>query len=772
MDADLEDYYRYRRHSDISAIPAAVPEFLESLEIYDRPEIQKGFVHSTQSWSEAALILEDIRCPACLWLNERHLRHQPGVLEVAIDTTTQRMRVRWNPEVTRLSKILEAVAEIGYIAHPYDARHSEELNSKRRRRSIERLIFAGLFGMMSMNLSIATYILGGADEAGNLPLWQGIGRWVGLFISIALLVYPAQDFWIGAWRDLRRKRLGMDVPIVLGLSAAFLGSLYTMMTGLGEVYFDSIAMFVFFVLLARHFETGGKVRAMAHMDRLSRAIPQLVYRRSQDHLEWEQVPVLDLAAKDIVRVLPGETVPVDGVITEGKSSFNEALLTGESLPVAKGMGDPVIAGSINGEQPVFVAVQKLGQDTMLDTIRRLVDRGLEQKPRSAQLADSVSRLFIAAILVISVFTSLTWYFIDPQAWLPNTIAVLIVTCPCALALATPVALAVSAGRFVEMGVLPLKMNALEALARTDIIAFDKTGTLTTGRPEVIATKSLASLTEGDALRIAAAISLVSEHPLARALRDACPEPGLSVEQVDNIPGEGMTAILDGRRYWLGRLAFIRRQVSLSAEAKVILDRCRDHAYSLSVLADEDGVQAVFSFTDNLRSGAQELVRLLKDQGIETLAILSGDTNENVSRTAKALGIDWSQGGMLPADKLAWVQAHQAEGRSVLMFGDGINDAPTLAAANASVSLTGATDMANLSSDFILLGDDLSALANARRLAATTQANIRQNMLWAVVYNLVAVPFAALGFVPPWLAAIGMSASSLIVVLNALRLKRT
>lgn len=771
VDAGLTDYYKYRKHSDIANSTSVVPDILKNLEIYDRPEIQKGFVVSNQDWSEAALVLEDIRCSACLWLNERHLRHQAGVLDVVIDSTTQRMRVRWDPKITRLSDILKAIADIGYIAHPYDARHNDELNAKRKRRSIERLIFAGLFGMMVMNFSFATYVMGGVNEHGQLPLWESIGRWMSVFITTLLLAYPAQDFWIGMWRDLKLRRLGMDVPIVVGLSVAFLGSVQTTLTGRGEIYFDSIAMFIFFVLLARYFETKGKVRAMAHMDHLSRAIPQLVYRRKKEGADWDQVSVLDLCENDIVRVLPGETVPVDGIIFDGKSSFNEALITGESLPVVKASGDSVIAGSINGDQPVFVAVQNAGQETALDTIRRLVERGMEKKPRSAQLAERVSRVFVVAILLIALVTGVTWYFLDPQAWLSNTIAVLIVTCPCALALATPVALAVSAGRLVEMGVLPLKIDALESLARADVAAFDKTGTLTKGQPELLALRSTGLMDTSLSLKIAAAISSASEHPLAKALKKACPEPGILIEEAKNVPGEGILAKLQGHSYSLGRLDFVQRNLSIPVEIKALLEETFNEQNSLSVLADEKGIQAIFSFSDNLRPGARQLIERLKDQGLDALVILSGDTRESVERVANTLEVANFQGGMLPADKLAWVLDRQAEGRRVLMFGDGINDAPTLASADVSISLTGATDLAHISSDFILLGDDLSVLAKARLLAIKTQANIRQNMSWAVSYNLLAVPFAALGFVPPWLAAIGMSGSSLFVVVNALRLKR-
>lgn len=768
VDAGLDDFYQYRQPSSRGQSQAQVPDIIKNLEVYDRPELQKGFVHQGDSWNEASLILEDIRCPACLWLNERHIRHQPGIIEVAIDSTTQRMRVRWDPSQTTISAILKAITEIGYIAHPYDARLTEELQKKRNQRSVERLIVAGLFGMMVMNFSAATYILGG-NPADGLPLWESIGRWVSLAICGLLIAYPAQDFWIGAWRDFQHRKLGMDVPILLGISFAFVGSLVATITSRGDVYFDSIAMFVFFVLLARHFETAGKIKAMSHLDQLSRAIPQFAFKR-QDQ-EWIQVPVLDLVPGDTVRVLPGETVPVDGNITEGRSSFDESLLTGESTPVKKTIGDTAIAGSVNGDQPVQVSVGNSSSQNTLDSIRRLVDRGLERKPASAQLADQIARYFVIGILLIAFFTASYWLAVGNEDWLSSTIAVLIVTCPCALALATPVALAVGAGKFVESGILPLRMDALEPLAHADTIAFDKTGTLTTGRPGVINVEVSASDSWESANLIATTLSQASEHPLAQALKLYGPAPLIAATAVENIPGQGITGIVNGQQYWLGRREFVESRFPNADSAQLMFKRGIESGNSLAFLADHDHLVAVYQFSDEPRHGAEQLVQSLQDDGVKTITILSGDTQQHADRLAQELQIETAIGGMLPEDKLDWVHQRQQRGSTVLMFGDGINDAPTLAAADVSISLSSGTDLANLSSDFLLLGERLGLATTARKVARKINRNIKQNLAWALGYNTLAIPFAAMGYVPPWLAAIGMSASSLIVVANALRIKR-
>ncbi len=770
IDAGLDDYYRHRTDPAVSASRQLVPDFLSQVELFDRPEIQQDFVTHMGDTREAALLLDNIRCPACLWLNERHLRSLPGVIDVHIDDTTQRARVRWDPQTIRLSEILRAITDIGYIAHPYDATRSEQLNKLRRRRSTERLIFAAAVGMLVMNFSLATYFMADTGPAGELPLWIVIGRWTSLLLALLLLAYPGQEFFAAAWNDLRHRRLGMDVPVVLGLSAAFVGSLHATVTGQGEVYFDSIAMFIFLLLLARRLELRGKLSAADRLERLARITPRTASRLDESG-EVAAVSVNELAVGDHIRLLPGETLPVDGVLIAGSSSFNESLLTGEALPVLHQPGDALIAGSVNGEQAVTINVTHTVQHSAVSEIHHLVERGLEMRPRYALLAEQVAGWFVAVLLLIATATAVYWLWADPVNWLPSTIAVLIVTCPCALALATPVALAVSAGRFIDMGVLPLRMRALDALACSDQFVFDKTGTLTTGQAAVAAVIPIAGLDEDSCLRHAAALAAVSAHPVAHALRRQVPRPGLATSQVKNVPGAGIRATIEGREWRFGKPGFAAEHAALDEPTRAVIADGRTRGQLVSVLANAGGVQAVLLFDDPLRPGIKAMLAGLKDSGVQHLAILSGDARDTVQRLARQLGIEDAHGGLSPADKLAWTQAQQAQGRQLAMFGDGINDAPTLAAADVSISFADATDLANASSDFLILGDDAGALLDARRLARRTRRNIQQNFAWAVAYNLLAVPFAAAGWIPPWGAAIGMSVSSLLVVMNALRLQR-
>ncbi len=770
VEAGLADYYRYRADAAGRTTNAAIPDLLQQLEIYDRAEIQKGFVHCGGTWKEASLLLEDIRCPACLWLNERHLRRREGVLDVHIDGSTQRMRVRWDPQATRLSEILAAIAAIGYVAHPYDASHSEKLLAVRRRRSVERLLFAAVVGMMVMHFSIGSYVMGQPDAQGKLPLWVQVGRYTSLLATAALLVYPAQDFWAGAWRDLQNRRLGMDVPIALGLAMAFLSSGYATFTGRGDVYFDSIAMFVALVLLARHWETRGRTQAAERLDRLARATPRTARSRGGGDRAWRQTPVIDLAAGDAVRVLPGETVPVDGVIAEGTSSFDEAVITGEFQPVVHAPGEAVLAGSVNREQPITIEVTQTAEGTTLEQIRRLVDHGLEQRPRVALLADRAARWFVTAVLLIALGTATVWIYVDPALWLRNTIAVLIVTCPCALALAAPVALAVSAGRLIEIGVLPLRMSALDALARVDTVALDKTGTLTVGQPSLVEVTATGDYSAEECLERAAALACWSEHPIARALRAERPTPVHQAEMVDNTPGGGLLGRLQRIEWRLGNVSYVCPG-PLGPHIQRVVDRYRKDGHSVSLLSSSAGIQAVMAFSDTLRSGAENLVVSLKKLGIAQVAIVSGDGEASVRGLGMRIGADEIRADMSPRDKLRWLTECQRRGRRVLMLGDGLNDAATLAHADASASLSEATDLANASSDIVLLNNRLDALPAAIVLARETRHNIRRSLLWAFAYNALAVPAAAFGLVPPWLAAIGMSASSLLVVFNALRLRR-
>lgn len=768
VEAGHEDYYRYRDKPAPTAANEILPSFLQRAELYDKPEIQKEFVTATIDSREASLILEEIRCAACLWLNERHLRRIAGVLDVAIDYNSQRARVRWDPRLIRFSRILKAIAEIGYTAHPYNPAHREVLAADQKRRSIERIIFAAVIGMVVMNFSIASYIFGHPDTAGVYPLWIVIGRWTSLFAATSILLYPGQEFFFGMWQDLKNARLGMDAPIVLGLLTAWGGSAIATVTQRGEVYYDSIAMFVFLLLVARYRELQGRLVAAASLDRMAMVIPEIAQRLSEEG--EENVPVVELETGDRVLIRPGGKVPVDGVIAEGRSSFDESLLTGEAASVPRGVGERVLAGSINGNQPVVVRVTHCSAESTLSEINRLVERSLRSRPYYAELAQRAATWLVFVILLVATLTAAVWAWQDPAQLIQNVVAVLIVTCPCALALATPVAISLSAGRFTDLGLLPMRMSALEPFATSDLIAFDKTGTLTQGRPRLQIIESLSGLCENEIKRIAASLETASEHPFAQAFRDAYAGRKEAVQAMRVLPSSGVEGRVAGVQWQLGTPEFVTDISALQEAVWNRIQSLRGQGYSVVMLADERGPQALFGLMDPARPGLKNMMAKLRSDGIKRFVILSGDHMDSVARLAAQLDIEEFLGGLTPVEKLDWIRHAQAQGRRVIMIGDGINDAPTLAAADASVSFSQASKIAQVSSDFVIAGATLERVAAARRLAGETRRIILQNLSWALAYNLAAIPLAAMGYIPPWGAAIGMSLSSLLVVANSLRLR--
>ncbi len=764
-DSGLDDFYRFRGQSDPAEKTEVKPD---SLAVYDHPEVQKSFVRNVGEHREASLILEGIRCSACLWLNEQHLRKLDGIIDVQIDANSHQARVKWDPARLKLSAILAAVADIGFIAHPFDPTRREQLLKEQKSRSIERLLFAGFLMMPVMSFQIAGYWIGGPDEAGNYQLFESLGRWFMLLVVTIVLAYSGQDFFKGAWRDLKHKQLGMDVPVVLGLSTAWVGSAVSTVLGHGDVYFDSIVMFVFFVLLARVWELRGRLESANALDETLKIMPRTAMRIGPDGVA-EQVSVLDLLPGDKLRLLPGENVPVDGRLLSEASTFDESLLTGEAIPVLRQKGDMLVGGACNVDQPIEIEVTKnSGASTMME-IHQMIARGLNERPKYAQIADRIAPWFVGIVLVIALATLGFWLLYDPARALPNLIAVLIVTCPCALALATPVALAISASGFARLNVLPMRMTALEPLSKATVLAFDKTGTLTLGQPTLAAQWG-----PTNALPIAAQLEAKSEHPFARALRGELAKSGAVIDStlaVRNYPGKGVEAKIDGTKWRLGTEGFALSEAHiLPAAAESWRAAQLSHGRSVVTLADGNGLHAMFAFEDALRVGVADSLNELQKMGFHKITILSGDNAEAVQKLAEKLSISEAHGGLSPTEKLAWVQEQQANGERVVMVGDGINDAPVMTTADAAISFSGATELARQSADFVILGPDFKNLTKVFRLASATGRIIRQNLLWAAGYNLLAVPAAAFGYVPPWAAAIGMSVSSLLVVSNAMRLK--
>ncbi len=762
VDGGLTDYYRHRTASAPTG-REPVPAFLREAAVYDHPAVQKSFVRAEgEHVREAALILEGITCAACVWLNERHLAALPGVVSVHVNYATHRMRVRWDERRLKLSDILAAVTRIGYLAHPYDPGRSQQLLEQERKTMLRRLGLAGVMAAQVMVLAEALYL---GSDTGAESEFAGFFYWVSLLLTLPVLAYSATPFFRGAWNDLKHFRAGMDVPVVLGILGAFVASLWTTVTREGIVYYDSVTMFVFFLLGGRYFELRARTRAAEAAESLVRAVPATATRLVNSGEEI--VAVAELGPGDTVLVRPGETIPADGTVVTGRSSVDESLLTGESLPLAKDVGARVVGGSINVESPLTVRLTQVGSDTVLAAILRLLDRAQTEKPRLALLADRAAAWFAGAVLVVAALTALYWWQRDPSLWLPITVAVLVITCPCALSLATPTALTAATGALTRAGLLVTRGHALETLARATHFVFDKTGTLTEGKLRLLETRALSARTADECLRLAGALERHSEHPVARALRAAATGPLPGATDVSNTPGAGLQGVISNETYYIGTPAFVRKRAGATVNEN-LLASLRAAGGTVVILANREMPLAAFVLGDTLRPEARALVDTLKARGKQVL-LLTGDHEQAARRVSAELGIDEVAWGLSPADKLARVSALQERGAVVAMTGDGVNDAPVLARASVSIAIGGAADVAAASADMILLAPRLDALRTGLDTAGRTLAIVRQNLGWAIAYNFIAVPAAVLGYVTPWLAALGMSASSLLVVANSLRL---
>lgn len=760
--AGLDAYYDHRT-APANTARALVPPRIRELEIFDHPAVQQTFVRAEgQNLREAWLLLEGINCAACMWLNESRLAALPGVAAVEANYATHRLRVRWDEKRTRLSKILAAIRELGYAVHPFDSRRQQQVLERERRGMLRRLGVAGVLGMQVMILAVALY----AGDAYGMD--AGLRRFferVSLLLSAPVLLYSARPFFTGAWGDLVRRRVSMDVPVSAGLLLAFAGSAWATLSGSGAVYYDSIVMFVFLLTGVRYLELGARRRAADAADVLTPIEPLVATRISADGTTTTLAAV-ELRAGDLVVVRPGDTVPADGVVTEGRSSVDRSILTGESVPVACALGSEVVGGSINVESPLTVRVTRTGADTVLADVQRLIDRAQVDKPAVATSAERMAAWFVAAVLVLAAAVALTWLHLDPQRWLQVTVAVLVVSCPCALSLATPTALTAAVARLREQGVLLTRARALETLARADIFVFDKTGTLTDARLDLVDTRPLGKDDARECLRLAAALGQRSEHPVARALLAAAGGAMAHATNVEAVPGAGLSGDVEGRRLHLGSLEYVLRCAGVGGGAGPGDDGDGRTRVWLAAPAE---LLCVFELADQPRAGAAELVTWLHGDGRGSV-LLTGDNRAAAERVARRIGIEQVHAQLSPRDKLDHVRALQAEGHVVAMIGDGVNDAPGLAGAAVSVAIWQAVPVAAVNADVLMLRPPLDALAEAVTTARRTLRIIRQNLTWAVGYNLLAVPLAAAGWVAPSLAVAGMSLSSLVVVANARRLR--
>jgi P-type Cu2+ transporter len=739
----LDGYYRLRSE------PAPRPSDAADFSVWDRPALRRLHVREhARDRAEIVFLVEGMRCAACGWLIEQTLGRAPGVHEVAVNAPARRVRLVFDPAVASLAALMERLAHVGYTPQPLDASALDSARTREDRDALKRLIVAGLGAMQAMMYAVALYA-GSFD--GIDPATRDFFRWLGFLVATPVVFYSARPFFAGAWRALGARHVSMDTTVALAIALIYAASLVATLTHGREIYFDSVSMFVFFLLGARYIEMRARHRTGDLVDALARLQPATAERLTATGSE--PVGVHELAAGDRVRVGAGAAIPADGVIVAGTCSVDESLLTGESVPMRRKAGDAVIAGSITLEGPIEVRVERVGADTVLADIVRMVTRAASGKPALVSDADRRSRRFVLRVLGLTLATAIGWWFFDPSRAFAAAVSVLVVSCPCAFALAVPTALTRAVAVLARRGVLVVDGDALDRIARADYFVFDKTGTLT--RPEIVPAESLVHRGDAaEALTIAAALEQGSSHPLGVAMREAAGATRLPfVANLRNVAGAGVCGRVRGRAYRLGSAAFAT-------------NGCDVH--SNLVLADEDGIVAEFIVRERARPGAARALAALRADGA-SVAILSGDRAERVDAIAQELGASVLGAAAIPAVKVGAIAALRAGGHFVAMVGDGVNDAPVLAAADVAIAMASGAAVAQAASGLVLAAERLDELPRVRAVARRMHAVLNQNLNWALAYNLAAVPLAAFGMVPPWLAAIGMSASSLVVVLNSLRI---
>lgn len=762
VDGGLENFYRYRTHANERS---EVQTLQADWKIYDLPEVQSEFVTDFDAgFRQANLLLEGISCAACSWLIETHLKKNPAVKIVSVNVSTHRCTLVWAPDAAPLSELFKSLAHIGYKPCPATDDQQQEFFKKENRIALFRLGVAGFGMMQAMMVAVGIYF--GATGA-----WLDFLRWLSMLVATPVVFFSASPFFKAAWRSIKSKQLIMDVPVALAIGLAYLASAWATVTSSGEVYFESVSMFAFFLLLGRYIEQRARHRNRLAFGNLAQLIPltacciSSVNDGENISEKTENIPLKMLAVNDLVLVKAGDTFPCDGVILSGESEVVEALITGESVPVAKTVGDKVIAGTLNGHSALRVRVTAIGSATQISGIERLAVQATEEKPRQVVMADKIARFFVGRLLVVCAGVFLFWWFKDPGRALWITLSVLVVTCPCALALAMPAALSAATANLRQRGFLVARGHVIEVLPQITRVIFDKTGTLSQGRLSIADVRLLASQSRDQVLAIASALEADSSHPIAQAF--ATWRNQLIAADIKQTTAAGIEGVIGSDVYRIGTQEFASGIIVMPHELLPLPDQ--QHLWLL--LANAQGPVAWFGLADEARPSARQAIMELQEMGI-AVELLSGDQSGSVAHLAKQLGIEKFTAGAKPGDKLAQLNMAQLGGDKVLMVGDGINDVPVLAGADVSVAMASASDLAKTRADTVLLNNQLTLLPKAIEIADRTHNIIKQNLLFSLTYNLIALPLAASGHVAPWVAAIGMTMSSLIVVLNALRLNKS
>jgi Cu2+-exporting ATPase len=762
--------------------PLLAGHSVESLRLLDEPLEWSAFSRLSEQqpgcW-ESSVVIEGMHCAACALTVEDALRQVPGVRSVEVGAASHRAKVVWSEAQVLPSAWIQAVQDSGYRAVPANDVFASERRKHETRQALWRWLVAGLCMMQVMMYAYPAYVAQPGDLTGEM---EQLLRWASWVLTLPVMLFSCGPFFRNALRDITHGSISMDLPVALGMLITFVistaGTFEPNGTFGREVYFDSLTMFVFFLLTGRWLELRLRDRTAGALEALMNRLPDSVERRQSDG-QFERVAARRVTVDDVIRVHPGETFVADGLIVEGATLVDEALLTGESRPLDRATGTQVLSGSHNLSSTVQVRVQGVGQATRFAQIVALMESASAAKPRSALLADRVAKPFLIGVLLAAAGACAWWWGRDPGHALIVAVAVLVVTCPCALSLATPAAMLAAAGALARGGVLVRRLQALEDMAAIDTLVFDKTGTLTRDVMVLDQVLARAGLTSDQALAMASALARHSLHPVSKALcaahqvrektrgGDLDRAVAYRCEAVTEIAGQGVCG--DVHQHIAGSMGGDGVTLRLGSSAFcgiASLPVTGIEAY----VCDEQGWLATFSFKEDLRPDAIDVVKSLEARGV-SVHLLSGDRSESVARVAAQAGIQNARGGCSPDDKLLLMRALQASGHRVAMVGDGLNDGPVLAGANVSFAFGQGVPLAQGKADFVILGEQLTGVVQSLDLSRKTLRIVRQNLWWALAYNVACVPLAVVGLLPAWLAGLGMAGSSLFVVLNALRLAR-
>jgi len=724
--------------------------------------------HANDCW-DSHVVIQGMHCAACAFTVEEALMSVPGVQSAEVNAATHRAKVVWSEAQVKPSAWIAAIAKAGYGALPAADSTLRQARHEEGRRALWRWLVAGFCMMQVMMYAYPAYV---AHEGDITPDMVFLLRWASWVLTLPVVLFSCGPFFSNAWRDIRAQRVSMDLPVALGMVITFLLSTVATFEPNGifgaEVYYDSLTMFVFFLLTGRWLELRVRDRTAGALETLMNRLPDSV-ERQLPHGAFERVAVRRVLVGDVIRVSPSESFPADGVILQGQTLADEALLTGESRPQSRGVGDTVVAGSHNLSGIVTVRVVQVGEGTQFSQIVSLMENASLQKPRLAQLADRIAKPFLIGVLVLAALSAMYWWPTNPGHALMVAVAVLVVTCPCALSLATPAAMLAAAGNLARHGVLVRNLQALESLAEIDTLIFDKTGTLTQDGQRITRVMTAEGVTPEHALNLAAALAKHSLHPLSRALvkahdaagqGDAVQGKPVTAQDVNEMIGLGLEGHIDGLLR-LGSAKFCAPKTKgIPDQASV----CQVH------LCTENEWLASWQLSEDVRADAVQTVQALKSLNVDVW-LLSGDRPESAQQVAQEVGISHAVGACTPQDKLSRMQIAQSEGARVAMVGDGLNDGPVLAGAHVSMAFGNAVPLAQSQSDLVLMGGSLLVVAQSIQLARHTLRVVKQNLVWAAAYNALCVPLAVVGWLPAWLAGLGMALSSLWVVLNSLRLTK-